>query len=83
MGAVCSSPVDVIKTRFMNQVSNEAGQTYKSATECGIKVFKTEGLGAFYKGFLSYFLRIGPWNVFFFMAYEQYKEAVLPLAVSL
>lgn len=70
MGAVCSSPVDVIKTRFMNQVSTEGALAYKSATECGLKVLKTEGFGAFYKGFLSYFLRIGPWNVFFFMAYE-------------
>lgn len=32
MGAVCSSPVDVIKTRFMNQVSTEGALAYKSAT---------------------------------------------------
>lgn len=44
---------------------------------------QTEGFGAFYKGFLSYFLRIGPWNVFFFMAYEQYKATALPRLVTL
>ncbi|KAL4491779.1 hypothetical protein ABPG72_006034 [Tetrahymena utriculariae] len=82
MGAVCSSPVDVIKTRFMNQVSTEGALAYKSATECGLKVLKTEGFGAFYKGFFSYFLRIGPWNVFFFMAYEQYKAFALPRLIK-
>ena len=30
---------------------------YSSAIDCFAKVFKHEGFGAFYKGFLSYFFR--------------------------
>lgn len=77
VAATCSSPVDVIKTRYeikdcfiryMNQMTGD-----KSATMCAINVFKNEGILAFYKGFTPYFFRIAPWNVLMFVSFEQYK----------
>ena len=65
VAAVCSSPVDVIKTRYMNQLTGD-----KSAIRCAINILKHEGPLAFYKGFLSYFFRITPWNVIMFVSFE-------------
>ncbi len=43
---VVGSPVDVIKTRFMNSSSG----AYKGVIDCTVKMFKQEGVAAFYKG---------------------------------
>jgi len=69
-----SSPFDVIKSRFMNQL--KSGGTHTSATSCALDVFKNEGIGAFYKGFIPYFSRIGPWSVIFFVCYEKSKNFI-------
>jgi len=46
---------------------------YTSATKCAIHILTEEGVMAFYKGFLSNYLRLAPWNIIMFMTYEQYK----------
>lgn len=43
---VVASPVDVVKTRFMN---SGAGQ-YNSAINCALNMLRNEGPAAFYKG---------------------------------
>lgn len=43
---VAASPVDVIKTRYMN---SSKGQ-YSGAIDCAIRMAKQEGFTAFYKG---------------------------------
>lgn len=43
---VVASPVDVVKTRFMN---SHHGQ-YSGAVDCAVKMFKEGGFKAFYKG---------------------------------
>ena len=43
---VFASPVDVVKTRFMN--SNEG--KYRGAVDCAIKMYREGGAKAFYKG---------------------------------
>ncbi|XP_060567101.1 kidney mitochondrial carrier protein 1-like isoform X1 [Ruditapes philippinarum] len=83
-GAVASTPVDVIKTRLMNQrkfkanVVLEGGAAvpaiYTSSLHCLTQTVKTEGLTALYKGFIPNWLRLGPWNIIFFMTYEQLKK---------
>jgi len=35
---------------------------------------RTEGVLALYKGFIPNWLRLGPWNIIFFMTYEQLKK---------
>ena len=77
MGAVASSPADVVKTRYMNQLQGQ--EAYKGVIDCTMKVLKSEGLMVFYRGFIPLYLRIGPWNVAFFLSYEKYKSSVLPI----
>uniref|UniRef100_A0A0B6Y7I0 Solute carrier family 25 member 7 n=1 Tax=Arion vulgaris TaxID=1028688 RepID=A0A0B6Y7I0_9EUPU len=90
-GALASNPVDVCKTRMMNQqkvkliptvtagansVSAQIPSTssfYTSTWDCLVRTVKTEGITALYKGFIPNWLRLGPWNIIFFMTYEQLK----------
>ncbi|XP_044537639.1 mitochondrial brown fat uncoupling protein 1 [Gracilinanus agilis] len=70
---VVASPVDVVKTRYMN---SPPGQ-YTSAPQCAWTMLWREGLTAFYKGFVASFLRLGSWNVVMFVSYEQLKRAMM------
>ncbi|XP_078532992.1 mitochondrial brown fat uncoupling protein 1 [Lissotriton helveticus] len=70
---VIASPVDVVKTRYMN---SPPGQ-YKSAINCAWTMATKEGPTAFYKGFVPSFLRLGSWNVVMFVSYEQLKRAMM------
>ena len=84
---LASSPVDVIRTRLMDQRviipdrkvkkvnSKYAQQTvYKSSWDCGLTTLRNEGFLALYKGFVASFMRMGPWNIIFFLVYEQLKQ---------
>lgn len=77
-GAIFSTPVDVIKTRMMNQRNliekSPASQIYSSSMDCALRTIKTEGILALYKGFIPIWVRLGPWNIIFFMTYEQLKK---------
>ncbi|CAB1326566.1 unnamed protein product [Coregonus sp. 'balchen'] len=59
-GALASNPIDVVRTRMMNQ-------TYGATS-------RSEGFMALYKGFFPNWLRLGPWNIIFFVTYEQLKK---------
>ncbi|MGH0118412.1 UNVERIFIED_CONTAM: hypothetical protein FKN15_023348 [Acipenser sinensis] len=76
---VVASPVDVVKTRYMN---SPLGQ-YKSAINCAWTMFTKEGPTAFYKGFVPSFLRMGSWNVVMFVSFEQLKRAMMMSKQSL
>ncbi|XP_070537833.1 kidney mitochondrial carrier protein 1-like isoform X2 [Ptychodera flava] len=80
---VASNPVDVAKTRMMNQkqlkehLHKELGQNkkiYKNTVDCLVKTASTEGFRALYKGFIPSWLRMGPWNIIFFLTYEQLRR---------
>ncbi|XP_029353862.1 mitochondrial brown fat uncoupling protein 1 [Echeneis naucrates] len=70
---VIASPVDVVKTRYMN---SPPGQ-YKSAINCAWTMMTKEGPTAFYKGFVPSFLRLGSWNIVMFVSFEQIKRAMM------
>ncbi|XP_031132595.1 mitochondrial brown fat uncoupling protein 1 [Sander lucioperca] len=70
---VIASPVDVVKTRYMN---SPPGQ-YKSAINCAWTMMTKEGPTAFYKGFVPSFLRLGSWNVVMFVSFEQIKRGMM------
>ncbi|XP_077574395.1 mitochondrial brown fat uncoupling protein 1 [Stigmatopora nigra] len=70
---VIASPVDVVKTRYMN---SPPGQ-YRSAINCAWTMMTKEGPTAFYKGFVPSFLRLGSWNVVMFVSFEQIKRAMM------
>ncbi|XP_048453584.1 mitochondrial uncoupling protein 2-like isoform X2 [Rhincodon typus] len=58
---IVASPVDVVKTRYMNSAPGQ----YSSALSCSFIMLTKEGFTAFYKGFMPSFLRLGSWNVIF------------------
>jgi solute carrier family 25 protein 14/30 len=80
---LASSPVDVIRTRIMDQrrlraelpkAKLRAENIYKSSLECGLATVRNEGVTALYKGFVPAFMRMGPWNIIFFLVYERLKQ---------
>ncbi|XP_068173510.1 dicarboxylate carrier UCP2-like [Antennarius striatus] len=70
-----ASPVDVVKTRYMNSVPGQ----YSGGMNCAITMLVNEGPTSFYKGFMPSFLRLGSWNIVMFVSYEQIKRAVVYL----
>ncbi|NXU29341.1 UCP3 protein, partial [Thalassarche chlororhynchos] len=68
---VVASPVDVVKTRYMNA---SPGQ-YRNVLSCLLALLMQDGLAGFYKGFVPSFLRLGSWNVVMFISYEQLQRA--------
>ncbi|XP_064638915.1 kidney mitochondrial carrier protein 1-like isoform X2 [Lineus longissimus] len=85
-GAIASNPIDVVKTRLMNQkrpvkgavlatpVAGSPAILYTSAFDCICQTIRHEGPMALYKGFIPTWVRLGPWNIIFFMTYEQLKK---------
>ncbi|KAL4608884.1 kidney mitochondrial carrier protein 1 isoform X2 [Arapaima gigas] len=75
-GALASNPVDVVRTRMMNQraLLGSASAGYRGTLDCLLKTWKSEGFLALYKGFFPNWLRLGPWNIIFFITYEQLKK---------
>ncbi|NXV32636.1 UCP2 protein, partial [Rissa tridactyla] len=63
------SPVDVVKTRYMNAAPGQ----YRSVGSCALTLLRNEELEAFYKGFVPSFLQLGSWNTVTFVTYEQLK----------
>jgi len=70
VAAAITSPLDVIKTKMMNMQNKE----YVSNFDCYSKTYKSGGIGAFYKGFLPYYLRLGPHTIITFLALEQLSK---------
>uniref|UniRef100_A0A8D9A3P7 Mitochondrial uncoupling protein 2 n=1 Tax=Cacopsylla melanoneura TaxID=428564 RepID=A0A8D9A3P7_9HEMI len=69
---VVASPVDVVKTRYMNSKPG----TYTGAVGCAVEMFSKEGFSAFYKGFTPSFCRLVSWNIVLWLSYEQIKLAI-------
>ncbi|NWH42378.1 UCP3 protein, partial [Chloropsis hardwickii] len=70
---VVASPVDVVKTRYMNA---SPGQ-YRNALSCLLALLMQDGPAGLYKGFVPSFLRLGSWNVVMFVSYEQLQRAMV------
>lgn len=71
--ATCvASPVDVVKTRYMNSASG----VYRGALHCATSMLRERGLLTFYKGFTPAFMRLGSWNIIMFVTYEQLKRLI-------
>ncbi|KAM9458825.1 kidney mitochondrial carrier protein 1-like isoform 3-T3 [Salvelinus alpinus] len=71
-GALASNPIDVVRTRMMNQTCGAV--TYQGTLDCLLQTSRSEGFMALYKGFFPNWLRLGPWNIIFFVTYEQLKK---------
>ncbi|XP_005877832.1 PREDICTED: mitochondrial brown fat uncoupling protein 1 isoform X1 [Myotis brandtii] len=68
-----SSPMDVVKTRFVNSTPGQ----YKSAHNCAMTMFIKEGPSAFFKGLLPSFLRLASWNVIMYVCFEKLKRELM------
>ncbi|KFM58090.1 Mitochondrial uncoupling protein 4, partial [Stegodyphus mimosarum] len=68
IAATLGTPADVIKTRIMNQpTDNGKGLFYKSSIDCLLKTVHEEGFMALYKGFVPIWTRMAPWSITFWV----------------
>jgi len=65
------TPADVVKQRLQMCCS-----PYKSAWSCANTVYKTEGLGAFYRSYTTMLTMNIPFQVVHFMVYEQMMNLI-------
>lgn len=69
---IFTSPVDVIKTRIMN---DHLGGEYKNSWDCFIQTIKKDGgFKALYKGFIPNYFRLGPHFIFSLPLYEYFRK---------
>lgn len=67
ISSAASLPLDTVKTRLQTM---KEGQ-YKGPVDCAMTLLKNEGVFGFWKGFLPYFLRVGPHTILTFVFLEQ------------
>lgn len=76
-----SMPVDIAKTRIQNMKMIDGKPEYTGSADVLIKVVKSEGIFALWKGFTPYYARLGPHTVLTFIFLEQmngwYKRSIL------
>lgn len=72
-------PMDLVKTRFQLQVktTNSDPLYYTGIQDCMTKMYKTEGLRAFWKGILPPIIVETPKRAVKFFTFEQYKQFFL------
>lgn len=46
----------------------------KKKNRFNLQTVRNEGFSALYKGFIPTWFRMGPWNIIFFITYEQLKQ---------
>ncbi|PNY29856.1 Mitochondrial dicarboxylate carrier [Tolypocladium capitatum] len=67
--ATATSPIDVIKTRVMSS-------TQKQGIICLVgDIYKTDGIGWMFKGWVPSFLRLGPHTICTFVFLEMHRKA--------
>ncbi|KAL4447226.1 hypothetical protein ABPG77_007259 [Micractinium sp. CCAP 211/92] len=71
--SVVSTPADVVKTRLMDQ--DPAAPRYRGALHCFAATLRAEGLRGLYAGFWPTWARLGPWQLTFWVTYEQLRKA--------
>lgn len=81
VAATASSPLDVIKTKIMNECSKTATsasdfQSSQLMRKVFTDVVRTEGIRGFFKGWLPNWLRLGPHTIISLMLYEEFRKAM-------
>ncbi|XP_071132309.1 mitochondrial uncoupling protein 4-like [Mytilus edulis] len=75
IAATLGTPADVVKTRIMNQpTENGRGTLYKGTLDCLFKTVRQEGFFALYKGFLPIWARMAPWSLTFWISFEGIRK---------
>lgn len=74
VGAICSQPFDVAKTRIMQQKPSRGDiRVYTGFVDAVLSTVRHEGLFALWKGLIPTICRSGPWNVVFYISLEQFR----------
>ncbi|XP_030382294.1 mitochondrial uncoupling protein 4 isoform X2 [Scaptodrosophila lebanonensis] len=78
VAAVMGTPADVVKTRIMNQPTDDNGRglLYRGSLDCLRQTVAKEGFGALYKGFLPCWIRMAPWSLTFWLSFEQIRKMI-------
>mmetsp|Transcript_71871 Transcript_71871/g.208278 ORF Transcript_71871/g.208278 Transcript_71871/m.208278 type:complete len:303 (-) Transcript_71871:114-1022(-) len=76
IASVLSNPVDVAKTRLMNQRPELGGVVYTGTMNAMTTMVRTEGPVALYKGFAATFSRQLPYVMITWMTVEQLKKVM-------
>ncbi|KAL3217305.1 hypothetical protein MRX96_032501 [Rhipicephalus microplus] len=76
IAATLGTPADVIRTRVMNQPTDNQGKglLYSSPLDCLFKTVRGEGFKALYKGFFPIWARMAPWSFTFWVTYEEFRR---------
>ncbi|PSN32410.1 Solute carrier family 25 member 35 [Blattella germanica] len=69
------TPFDVVMTRLYNQGTDAKGRglLYKGVVDCFFKIWKTEGIYGYYKGFLPNYIRLGPHTILCFVFWDALR----------
>ncbi|XP_047492224.1 solute carrier family 25 member 35-like isoform X1 [Penaeus chinensis] len=80
--ASCMSPFDVVATRVYNQGLDKHGRglLYKGITDCILKIYKTEGVWGFYKGWSAIYFRIGPHSFLNLIFWDHLQKLFLKVS---
>lgn len=72
------SPVDMVRTRFMNQPKDSRGRPclYTGTLDCILKAVRCEGFLGLYKGFIPNWTRTGTHTVVTFFVFEKLRKSV-------
>ncbi|XP_069700643.1 solute carrier family 25 member 35-like isoform X2 [Periplaneta americana] len=70
------TPFDVVMTRLYNQGTDAEGRglLYRGVTDCFIKMWKTEGIRGYFKGFMPNYIRLGPHTVLCFVFWDELRD---------
>ncbi|KAJ0399689.1 hypothetical protein P43SY_003694 [Pythium insidiosum] len=80
MAATTSSPVDVLKTKIMNECSKTAAcpDQFRSSQallrRTFMHVLRTDGVRGFFKGWFPNWIRIGPHTIISLLVYEELRS---------
>ena len=75
VATLASLPVDITKTRVQTMKIVNGVPEYKGSIDCFVKTVRAEGFFSLWKGFMPYYLRLGPHTVLTFIILEQMNLA--------
>lgn len=83
--SVLAAPFDLVMMRLYNQGVDSKGKGlfYTSYMDCVCKIYKSEGIVAFYKGVGPMYMRLGPHSVLCLMFWDLYKHLYQSLCEKL
>lgn len=73
-----ADPPDTVKSRLQVQGANGSTLKYRSTADAFAKIFRSEGISGFYRGFGAILVTVVPANMCYFSGYELGKRLAPP-----